>query len=609
MSQHLKAKGRCLTVHLGARAVNTSAGTAGYILRHRDAPGSRRSTLPPVATPFYAPRLRPERLIAGGRVVLAVSSLFAVWLDVDEPVRFAPVAYGVLVGYVVYAGVVAACLWRMETVPLRWSVVTHATDLVCFSLFIFFTEGPASPFTVYFVFALLSATLRWQARGTFWTALVVITAFIGFGLYFGIVLNREFDLRALIIRGVYLLVLAVLLRYVGTQDQRTVREMWGLAAWPHTVRADAVSLTKDLLAYAATLQDAPKVVLAWTELDAPWSHVAVWSGGASTEERHPADRPLVHEAVRDRAFIRSLAPSPRTLVQDPNGPHLARWDGEPIDDAIAPHFASGATLSVPIRGESVEGRLFVLARREATFDDLVLTEIVAGVVGARLDAFYLTEQLRQAAATEERIRLARDLHDGVLQSFTGIALRLPAIRGLMKTDVTAAASALDDVQRVLASEQRELRFFIQELKPAAFPAKDLPLDVRLGELAQLMEREWDLHVDLRVETASEGISAAMSRDVYHIVREALVNAARHGAASRARVAIGAAGRDAFTVSVGDNGRGFPFSGRYSAEELARLDLGPKTLRERVRAINGSLMLESGPRGAELHVVLPGGAAA
>jgi len=65
----------------------------------------------------------------------------------------------------------------------------------------------------------------------------------------------------------------------------------------------------------------------------------------------------------------------------------------------------------------------VLDKIDSTFDDLILSEIVAGVIAARLDAFYLAEQLRQAAATEERIRLARDLHDGVLQSFTGIALR------------------------------------------------------------------------------------------------------------------------------------------------------------------------------------------
>jgi hypothetical protein len=149
-----------------------------------------RGTLSPVLEPLYAQRMRPERLIAAGRVVLAVSSLFAVWLDPDEPIRYATVAYGVLLAYVVYAVTVATLLWRVEAVPRLWPVVTHAADLACFSLFIFFTD-PTSPFTVYFVFALLAATLRWQVRGTMWTATIVIAVFFGFGLYFGIILPRS----------------------------------------------------------------------------------------------------------------------------------------------------------------------------------------------------------------------------------------------------------------------------------------------------------------------------------------------------------------------------------------------------------------------------------
>lgn len=563
-----------------------------------------------MSEPLYAPRLRPERLIAAGRIVLAVSSLFAVWLDVDEPVRYAPVAYGVLVGYVVYAAAVAGLLWRVETVSRSWPVVMHAVDLICFSLFIFFTEGPASPFTVYFVFALLSATLRWQVRGTFWTAVVVLTSFFGFGMYFGLVLDEtELDLRALIIRGVYLLVLAGLLGYVGKQDQRTLREMSSLAAWPQTVSHDAESLVKSLLTYAAPLLEAPKAVLAWSELDTPWRWLAIWDRGSWTHERHPAGAGLVNEAVRNRAFIHSGSPVRRTLVQESKGAQLAEWQGDPLDPDFARRLAPGAVLTVPIQGDSFKGRLFVLEKTDATLDDLLLTEIVSGVIAAKLNAFYLTEQLRQAAATEERIRLARDLHDGALQSFTGIALRLAAIRRMMDSDRTTAVSALEDVQQVLASEQRDLRFFIQELTPAASPSEGATLEVRLSELAQRMEREWDLRVELRLDIQDDRLPPSLSRDVYLIVREALINAARHGGASIAHVAMASADADTMTVSIGDNGRGFPFSGRYSAEDLANLNIGPKTLRERVRAINGSLMLDSGPTGAELNVVLPVGAAA
>jgi len=443
-----------------------------------------------------------------------------------------------------------------------------------------------------------------------WTATIVIAVFFGFGIYFGIVLHDpEFDLRGFIILSVYLFVLAGLFGYVGTQDRRTVREMSRLATWPETVRDDTESLARDLLEYAAPLLEAPKVTLAWSEIDAPWRRLATWDRGSWLHDRQSADADLVSGGIRDRAFICRRSPNGRTLVQEPNGLRLAPWEGDPLDADFAHRFAPGTVLSVPIQGESFTGRLFVLDKADPTLDDLILTEIVGGVIAARLDAYYLTEQLRQTSATEERIRLARDLHDGVLQSFTGIALRLAAIRRLMDSDRAAAISAVEDAQRMLASEQRDLRFFIQELKPAAAPPEGATLETRLDELAQRMEREWDLRVELTVNGQCSRLSVSLCRDIYHIIREALVNAARHGSASLARVTVAPAGVDAITVAIADNGRGFPFTGRYSTDELTKLNLGPKNLRERVRAMNGSMVLESGPAGADLNVILPLDAAA
>ena len=99
----------------------------------------------------------------------------------------------------------------------------------------------------------------------------------------------------------------------------------------------------------------------------------------------------------------------------------------------------------------------------------------------------------------------------------------------------------------------------------------------------------------------------MARDLYHLVREALINAARHGAASVAEVRLAAPEAGIIAMSIGDNGKGFEFTGRYTAEDLARLELGPRTLRERVAAMHGSLTLESSPAGAEVYIVLPAAA--
>ncbi len=495
-------------------------------------------------------------------MALAVASLFAVWFDVDEPVRFVATTYTALVIYVVYSLGVAVALWRAEAVPPHWSGITHATDLAYCSLLIFCTEGPSSPFNSWFVFALLSATLRWRARGTLWTAGVVLVAFVVSTLYFSIFLvGEDFDMRAVIIRGVYLVVLAALLHYVGTQNQRTLREMWGLAEWPHHLPPDVETLTKNMLTYAADLMEAPHVVLRWSQAGVVGIRCASWNRGRWS---FGVDEPSGHEA--------SVSPSSRVIA--------------------------------PLRGESCQGHLQVLGT-DATIDNQVLAEIVADVIAGRLDSFYLADGLRLAAATDERVRLARDLHDGVLQSFTGIGLRLAAIQRLLTSDRVAALAAVEDVQRVLASEQRSLRFFIHELHPASpNHGEEASLATRLRDLARLMELEWDLHVELQVTTVESPLSASLTREVYHIIREALINAVRHGGASSADVIITSTAAEGISLTITDNGRGFPVAGHFTADELSRRSLGPRTLRERVEAINGDLSLQSGSAGATLHVILP-----
>lgn len=358
-----------------------------------------------------------------------------------------------------------------------------------------------------------------------------------------------------------------------SRGERLSREMLKIAAWPRDPLQDADALLARLLAQVAGLLEAPRVLLAWEETDEPWLHLA-----------HRRDGEV--ERFRE-------APS-----------------GEPAEENLRHRFTLAEAASWPVRGEIVQGSLFVFEDHGGGFkpDHLVLGEIAAQRVAAELDQFYLTRRLRTAAVTEERVRLACDLHDGMLQSLTGTALQLQALARLMEEDLPAARTQLREVQRLIAADQRDLRFFIEELKPmprsqALGDRRDL--HDRLTELADRLKRLWDLNVSFQIDLGDPGVrlSEAFLRQLYRLLREALFNVARHAEASNVRVE--AARQDqVLNITVTDDGRGFPFTGRYDYEELNRRKLGPVSLKERISALGGSLAIDSNPGLTRLEMRLP-----
>lgn len=227
------------------------------------APLAERSSDRPLLDPQYSPQSRAERLIAAARVVLAAFSFLAIWLDPSEPTRYAQTAYAILAIYVGYALLTALLVWR-STAPLgRQVFVMHAFDLGVFSLFMFFTQGPTSPFFVFFVFSLVCGTLRWQWRGTLWTAVVALAAFVGMGFYAAkVISDPAFELNRFIMRSVYLAVVAALLAYLGLYEQRRRGEIARLAAWPPVVPHEVRLLVRETLEHAARVLGAPRVLMA-----------------------------------------------------------------------------------------------------------------------------------------------------------------------------------------------------------------------------------------------------------------------------------------------------------------------------------------------------------
>src|SRR6478672_3473075 len=128
---------------------------------------------------IFSPQIGAERTLAAARVALALSSLFAIWIDPAEPARFAQVTYTLHWIYVAYSIGLALFTWTLWTGGNRLPFVTHAFDVVAFSVFQYLTLGPSSPFFVYFIFSLFCGAIRWGWRGTLWTGALVLIFYVG----------------------------------------------------------------------------------------------------------------------------------------------------------------------------------------------------------------------------------------------------------------------------------------------------------------------------------------------------------------------------------------------------------------------------------------------
>lgn len=557
--------------------------------------------------PQYSPQSRTERLITAGRVVLAASALGAIWLDPTQPAKYEGATYALMIVYVVYSLLLAGLVWSSSAPLAGLRLATHAVDLAMFSVFIYLTDGPpSSPFFVYFIFSVVCAALRWPWPGTLATAAVSLGIFVAMGGYQAALVHDE-QANRFIIRGVYLGVIAVLLGCTAAHERQLRSEVGRLAAWPASPLSDLREIVRSVLAHAGGVIGAPRVAMVWEEVEEPWLHVAIWAGGDMQWSREPAHAATTHVArpLEDAAFLCRDARAVPATVLHITGHGLARWHGAPFAPALAARLAASSVVSLRLQGDDWGGRLFFLDKGGLTSDDLTLGQIVAQQVVARLNHHYLSRRLQQAAVLGERGRLARDLHDGLLQTLTGTALQLETLRRLLDGASPYALERLEEVQRLIIGQQQCLRTFIRELRPAGLlPSHSAAgFGVGLRELCERVARQWDLVVTGDVAGEPPDLPDPLSGDITYIVHEALANAARHGRARAARVHVRFEDSEV-TIAVSDDGQGFPFQGRYGLSALVERGFGPSSLKERVADRAGHLCVDSTSTGSRVEVRLP-----
>ena len=271
----------------------------------------------------------------------------------------------------------------------------------------------------------------------------------------------------------------------------------------------------------------------------------------------------------------------------------------PASYGFPPHhplMTSFLGVPIQVKGRSVGNFYLTNKRDEAEFSeaDERLVEMFALHAGVAIENARLHEQVQRMAVIDERTRIGKDLHDGIIQAIYAVGLSLEDVPELMQEAPAEAVARVDRAIDSLNLAIRDIRNFIFGLRPELAAAGGL-----VAGLAALAN-EFRLNTVIDVEfEAGEGvpdIPADRRGEVLQIAREALSNVARHSKATSARITVAGVG-DRLELLVADNGLGFDPDLRRDG-----VHQGLVNMRARALDLGGALRVESQPGGGTRIIV-------
>jgi len=294
----------------------------------------------------------------------------------------------------------------------------------------------------------------------------------------------------------------------------------------------------------------------------------------------------------------------------PSGPLLARWHARVVARrrSVAIRHSPGPAdlpamrgvalpVFLPAGGVGSLGLFFPAGRRIPSKDEMAGLLVLAGTAAASAVGARLRQYTEVITAAEVHERIAREIHDGPLQVLSALLLRLGRRDG---RSVRSTKDALADAEAELRRAIRQLRSLIGHLRLARSRA---PLPERLKSALARLEDARGVSWRLRWQGTEGLLRREVADELFAVVNEALVNAARHAAATRVDVSGRARGRT-FEVVVRDNGVGFDVRKALRGRGPAR-SFGLLSMQERVKDLGGTLTVRSRRgRGTSVVVRLP-----
>jgi signal transduction histidine kinase len=254
------------------------------------------------------------------------------------------------------------------------------------------------------------------------------------------------------------------------------------------------------------------------------------------------------------------------------------------------HPSMASFLGVPIVARGRVVGAFYLTDKEGAGEfseaDQQLIVMLSAHAAVAMENARLHERSRELSIVEERNRLARELHDSLVQKLFGVVLAAQSAATLLERNAGEARMQVDRVGDLAQDAIAELRSLVFQLRPAAIETEGLAAALR--KHVEVLRRVHGTGVELELE-GKPRVRPGVDEEIFRIAQEALHNALRHARAERLVVRLQENG-DGLRLAVTDDGVGFD----PGAPELRARSLGLTSMEERARELGGRLEIDSAP---------------
>jgi signal transduction histidine kinase len=523
-------------------------------------------------------------IIAAIRLVLALSGLLITYIDPVLHTSLIVYTYIVLGLYTTYSALVygLAVFYHSWLKPIiRWA---HWIDVGWYIVLVALSHGSTSVFFFGFFFAILVASFRWGFRAGLQVAIVSALLFLVVGLFTAYI-EPAFELNRFMLRPVYLVVLGYMIGYWGDVDI-TFKRRLSLLKEISTFSNPRFGVERTigwLMERLRNFFNADDCLMITTETGQHHLYRTAAGDPEAAAQPQPIPADLAQQLLvlaRNQTLVHNGKPHfwqrvMRRFIRTPKGPVE-----QTVVNMLAERLDTDSFVTVPVRYRNeIYGRLFIIKRRRNAFresDADFLLQVVEQVTPV-IDNIRLVDRLASDAAEEERQKIARDLHDSVIQPYIGLQMGLAAVRQKITTGHANPAQELDKLIELTSESIADLRSYAHGLRGSGGRESNLVPAIKrfttkfanATGINVFVEANPDMHINDR-----------LAAEVFQMVAEGLSNIRRHTQATQARIALLRQSDHLILRIENDN-----------QEETGNGVFKPRSLTERAAALGGRARVE------------------